>query len=334
MPEMRKISELYENELSLAIYGTTCEVDDLKESISQHGLLDPLVVTEEGALISGHRRLLALRELGWEEAPCIVVKPKDKREEEILVIEYNRSRHKTTGQLRREGERLKELIGKEGTAKRNSTLNQNLLSGINGTSTVKLKNNKTGGAGRINARDEIAGQLGMSVAKWAQIDFINKCGKLGVAEIDEVIRRLDKDEITVGAAHKQIKAIVRGMEEEEEAKARAQGILNEKPKSADEEETEFNYASVIKYRQLCEEICSVLDAIFRIDDRKFFSMPWRSSRNLTKQTMEHLQELGEKIKRHDERRSYSFTPEQLAEAQRAMPSPVKRMVCEKATKTE
>ena len=101
MSEMRKISELYENELSLAIYGTTCEVDDLKESISQHGLLDPLVVTDEGALISGHRRLLALRELGWEEAPCIVVKPKDKREEEILVIEYNRSRHKTTGQLRR-----------------------------------------------------------------------------------------------------------------------------------------------------------------------------------------------------------------------------------------
>ena len=57
MSEMRKLSELYENELSLAIYGTTCEVDDLKESISQHGLLDPLVVTEDGALISGHRRL-------------------------------------------------------------------------------------------------------------------------------------------------------------------------------------------------------------------------------------------------------------------------------------
>ena len=45
----------------------------LAESISEVGLLHPVVVTPEGRLIAGQRRLEACRTLGWTEVPVTVV---------------------------------------------------------------------------------------------------------------------------------------------------------------------------------------------------------------------------------------------------------------------
>lgn len=51
------------------------EIDDLKASIEQHGLLQPIVVSKSGSgykLIAGHRRYLACSLLGWETIPAVV----------------------------------------------------------------------------------------------------------------------------------------------------------------------------------------------------------------------------------------------------------------------
>ena len=51
------------------------EMEDLKNSIAQHGILQPLVLrrTEDGLeLVAGERRLRAARELGWEKVPCVI----------------------------------------------------------------------------------------------------------------------------------------------------------------------------------------------------------------------------------------------------------------------
>lgn len=50
-------------------------LDELAASIREHGLLQPVVVRRAGdrfELIAGHRRLAAMRELGWQTAPAIV----------------------------------------------------------------------------------------------------------------------------------------------------------------------------------------------------------------------------------------------------------------------
>jgi len=49
------------------------DLRSLAESISEMGLLHPVVVTPEGRLIAGQRRLAACRLLGWEEVPITVV---------------------------------------------------------------------------------------------------------------------------------------------------------------------------------------------------------------------------------------------------------------------
>ncbi|PIT98356.1 MAG: hypothetical protein COT71_01065 [Candidatus Andersenbacteria bacterium CG10_big_fil_rev_8_21_14_0_10_54_11] len=54
------------------------EMEELTQSIAQHGILQPLVVRrmEDGSyeLVAGERRLRAAKELGWEKVPCVVRK--------------------------------------------------------------------------------------------------------------------------------------------------------------------------------------------------------------------------------------------------------------------
>jgi N6-adenosine-specific RNA methylase IME4 len=49
------------------------DLRSLSESIAEVGLLHPVVVTLDGRLIAGQRRLAACRSLGWEEVPVTVV---------------------------------------------------------------------------------------------------------------------------------------------------------------------------------------------------------------------------------------------------------------------
>src|SRR5450432_3381000 len=49
------------------------DLRSLSESIAEVGLLHPVVVTPEGRLIAGQRRLEACRLLGWLEVPVTVV---------------------------------------------------------------------------------------------------------------------------------------------------------------------------------------------------------------------------------------------------------------------
>ena len=53
------------------------DMEELKNSIAQHGILQPLVVrrTDDGfELVAGERRLRAAKDLGWEKVPCVIRK--------------------------------------------------------------------------------------------------------------------------------------------------------------------------------------------------------------------------------------------------------------------
>lgn len=93
--------------LSAQIYNDGPD-QQLVEGIRQHGLLHPLVVTPRGdghLLLAGHRRLEAVRTLGWSTVPARVVQVALEDEAE-LIIEANRSREKTASQRLREAHAL------------------------------------------------------------------------------------------------------------------------------------------------------------------------------------------------------------------------------------
>jgi ParB family chromosome partitioning protein len=70
------------------------DMDDLTDSIQAHGLLQPVVVRKTGdryTLIAGHRRLEALRRLGWDMVP-VVVRAADVDQAYVLTLVENLQR--------------------------------------------------------------------------------------------------------------------------------------------------------------------------------------------------------------------------------------------------
>lgn len=66
------------------------DLEDLINSIKEHGILQPLVVTKAGSgyeLIAGERRLRASRNLGLEKVPVVVREADDQTKLELALIE-------------------------------------------------------------------------------------------------------------------------------------------------------------------------------------------------------------------------------------------------------
>jgi len=74
------------------------DLSDLKASIQQFGLLEPLVVTPEGKLLAGRRRYQALTELHFETAPVRFAIPQNKYEEFLIALHENTCRKQLTWQ--------------------------------------------------------------------------------------------------------------------------------------------------------------------------------------------------------------------------------------------
>ena len=105
-----KVSELKPNPINSTIYSDNQNaLKELKESIEQNGLLEPITINKSKLVISGHRRLQALTELGYETCECRMTFFENNT---IATIELNRYRVKTESEIVREAEVLKEEYSK------------------------------------------------------------------------------------------------------------------------------------------------------------------------------------------------------------------------------
>ena len=108
-------SRLKPNPFSLSIYGDPATgINDLLQSIRDHGILVAIVVTPEPGsrsweVISGHRRLACALALGLTRVPCEVRPLPAGSLRSLAVLEYNRQRCKTFSQQMREADALEEL---------------------------------------------------------------------------------------------------------------------------------------------------------------------------------------------------------------------------------
>lgn len=83
------VSHLIENDGN---FFSVDDVQDLKESIEIHGILQPLILTPAGAayrIIAGHRRYKAAQEIGMETVPAIVLPEMSESMEMMLLIQTN-----------------------------------------------------------------------------------------------------------------------------------------------------------------------------------------------------------------------------------------------------
>lgn len=59
------------------------DIDALARSINEIGLLHPIVITPDGELLAGQRRLEACKKLGWGEVPVRIIETKEFHEKMI-----------------------------------------------------------------------------------------------------------------------------------------------------------------------------------------------------------------------------------------------------------
>ena len=92
-----KVSSLKHHPKNKEIYDLS-SIDELIESISEVGLLQPLTIDTRNQVISGNRRFESIKRLGWEEVE-VEVKEVQEEDEELLLIHFNKQRIKSFKEL-------------------------------------------------------------------------------------------------------------------------------------------------------------------------------------------------------------------------------------------
>ena len=158
-----KLSELKQHPDNSKIYSVDKEqeFDKLRQSISINGQLEPISITKQKIIISGHRRFLAMKSLNYTECEVRIIKPEN---EIIALIEYNTQRNKTEIDILNESRylerELKSSIGR-------------------GRHATKDRDGKS----RVTAI-ELSKKLGVGVTKLKQLQYIEKNAPRYLTEID------------------------------------------------------------------------------------------------------------------------------------------------------
>lgn len=100
--------DLRPHPLNDEIYGDRAD-SDLVESIRQKGIFNPLLITQQNYIISGHRRWAAALAVGLTSIPVVLFGSDDELDIQEALIESNRQRTKTNEQVGREYDHLKRI---------------------------------------------------------------------------------------------------------------------------------------------------------------------------------------------------------------------------------
>jgi site-specific DNA-methyltransferase (adenine-specific) len=166
------------------------------QSIRERGILEPLVIKQDGTIISGHRRWRAAAALKMEHVPCRMAEYADALDEQEAVIEFNRQRVKTFEQKWNEGQH-RERIERE---RQEMLRRQKIGAARVGIEMVQqIAPSKT--------RDVVAEAVGFgSGENYRRAGKVMAAAASGNEKAQELVQKLNREETTVHAAFKEITA--------------------------------------------------------------------------------------------------------------------------------
>ena len=153
----KKISLLIPHPSNEILYGDAepDQVKDLAENINTYGQITPVVINKSNLILSGHRRISALKMLGRTFAEC-TIQDIDPADEPFYLIAANKQREKNMVQLSNEIEMLYDLYSK----------GRGFRSDLHDPSCASKTHTKT--------RDRIASELGISNTTISHLRFIRQ----------------------------------------------------------------------------------------------------------------------------------------------------------------
>lgn len=150
------VKDLKPHPQNAEIYGEE-DIKELAEKIKESNWVKPLVITPDGTVISGHRRLKACLMLGIKEVEYEAVHFNNKNEELERLLLENESREKTTYQKMQEGKFWEEVIKEKARLRKLSTLNNQ---------SIEVENFPPRGNEEVGkTRDIVAEKIGVGSGK-------------------------------------------------------------------------------------------------------------------------------------------------------------------------
>jgi len=186
-----KVSKLQHHPKNKEIYNLS-SIEELMESISELGLLQPLVIDQHNQIISGNRRFESIKRLDWKEVEVEQRFVKE-GEEEVLLVHYNKQRIKTFREILNEYLVLKKYY-EVGQGKR--------------TDLTSVRTNKS-----LNGRDNVSEQIGISSSQLGKLLFVHK-------HQPQHIELLDKGILTVNQSYLQVSREVKETQSRKKTKSK------------------------------------------------------------------------------------------------------------------
>jgi ParB-like chromosome segregation protein Spo0J len=84
----KKVSELIPYINNSRIHSEE-QIIQLISSIKEFGFTNPILIDQDNSIIAGHGRLLAVKKLGYDEVPCIIISGLSKTQIKALIIADN-----------------------------------------------------------------------------------------------------------------------------------------------------------------------------------------------------------------------------------------------------
>jgi ParB-like chromosome segregation protein Spo0J len=194
------VGELKAHPDNTEIYGSTPD-EELLENIKMNGIIQPLLVTWENVVLSGHRRLHCAMLAGLSQVPVVFTESTDTYDMLELLLDANVQRQKSDAVVAREIQLWMKIEAMK-AKKRKATA----MPGKCGGQLDPAKSPE----GTGDARDAVARKLGIgakkvdaAVAVMAKIDDLWQSGE--TAKADEVANVLETQ--SINAAKKMVKEL-------------------------------------------------------------------------------------------------------------------------------
>ena len=196
------------------LYGAETIPQDFIDSIKENGILEPLVIKRDGTIISGHRRWLTAKALNMESVPVRVLEFENELDEREAIITFNKQREKTFSQKMAEAEEL-EAIERERARERQRE------AGVANLPTVSSGNVSLTHEDKGQTRDKVAEAVGIGSGRtYDKASKVWEAAKEGNEVAQDLVRKLDKGEVSIHKAYKDIRRQELRKEKQEELQTR------------------------------------------------------------------------------------------------------------------
>lgn len=160
------------------IYSLT-DLEDLKSSLNEVGLLQPIIINQHNQILSGHRRFECIKDLGWKDIEVEIREVSDD-DTELYLVHFNKQRVKTIKEVLNEFDILSKYYGR----------NQGKRSDL-----TSVHSNKSDA--HFNRRDLISKEIGIASSQLGKLLFIRKNN-------EDHIELIDKGILTINQSYLQI----------------------------------------------------------------------------------------------------------------------------------